>query len=185
MNSKEIHLIIYKLMSRTSHVILVGITPTISIFTLLFGLLKSNGKQTNNLSTGRAAFVYVMTVFMVTLLVSNIIVYLTLLKQKKAIRICTVSQTHSIISTREKLQKVKDNVKSFYTCFGCVFTYVGLWIPSLIIMYISVIEGVLPTSPTFDIACITSASNPLFDAFFLIYFNKDLKSVLGKFSEGS
>ena len=154
-------------------------SPATALVALFIGIFNDDGTASTvamRVPAMRRAMIFTVSVFILVLFVSNLIVYLILRKQKQAISQATVASRNS--NTNSKAARIRRDLTTFYICFGCVITYIILWLPELIRHSIWYVNGVHIEGATQNITVVILNLNPCCDAFVLVFFNKELKSHL-------
>ena len=123
-----------------------------------------------------AFFGYMLAFVMIFLVVTNTLVYVTVLKQKRSIRI-----QHGPNNINENAE-MRNDFRSFYMCFGFVVTFVMFWLASVIFSLIWVYSGAKKArNPLpYIVRCIQNL-NPISDGIFLVWFNKELRGKIKRF----
>ena len=122
-----------------------------------------------------AFFGYMLAFVMIFLVVTNTLVYITVLKQKRSIRM-------QVSPNNNGNAEVRNDFRSFYMCLGCVVTFVMFWLPSVISTLIWVYSDDKKTrNPLpYIVRCIIHL-NPSIDAIILVWFNKELRGKMKRF----
>ena len=165
----------YQTLPKLFHFTLMTFPPLTVIGTFIQGILTKRNIRADKDPEAMKYFVFGMSFLILVLLISNSIVYWTLIKQKRAIKSCQVSQP-SETSSRDKGIRILKEARSFYICIGCVLTYIVLWFPAIVIQALWVLNGDNTAKTNYQgVSTIIHNLNPLFDALILVWFNKDLK----------
>ena len=166
----------YQTLPKCIQVFFLSASPLSALGMFILGFLKNNGTTKTvsiRIAEMRKTGVFNISLFSFALFVSNFIVYMVLRKQKRAIRASEISSTQN-----NRVARIRRDLASFYVCFGCVFTYVLIWLPELTRQYIWLITGKDIEGSFMAIALGILPFNPICDAFVLVFFNKELKNNL-------
>jgi len=143
-------------------------SPVVSVLSLVFNMIKPNEIE------GVVGFLIKSAVIVLnvcTMLVVNTIVYLILRSQRKKI---SNQVTDTEASSREcRIRTFKKEVRVLYTVFGCSISTILIFLSSTVVRVFS-----SSTKPE-EIMVITSL-NPIVDAFFFLWFCKDVRSSFTK-----
>jgi len=108
----------YETMHVGIHVFLMSSSPQLT--NAVMAGLQNNVVQDNS---SMKVLIYGISILMVCLSIPNILIFITLQKQKAKMK--ALSQ--------EILKNHKKQILAFYVCFGCVITYILFWMSPLII----------------------------------------------------
>ena len=190
---------LYQTLPAAFHVALLVTSPVVALSIFTEAVVNRLHVASDKDRFTMTLFVYAIIIVTIVLLTLNTLVYLTLLKQKKLIKSCQVvpigyntenNTTNTITNNNsnscddpaasKKVWKVRQDVRSFYICIGCVLTSIVLWMPELIRQSIWLFggDGKLHGDAFMGVARILLNLNPLCDAVILIWFNRDLKNKL-------
>ena len=155
-------------------------SPSAAFSSILIGSLRDNGAKSTvalRIPLMRRALVLGISSFSLVLFLSNLVIWLVLQKQKRAIRLNEPSQA----TTNDRIGRVRRDIASFYVCFGCVITYIILWLPELTRQSMWFFQGANIEGIVKNISVVILSLNPTSDAFVLVFFNKELKHHLKRF----
>ena len=169
----------YQLLHRGWHILFMTISPLLVL--VLFGLYVHSGLNSplhlDTITT--LPFVFFISGMTAFMFIPSFLVFRILRKQR--------SRMASISKTKEFSRK--EELRSFYVCFGCVTTFLVMWSPMLLLRMWEIASGSHMEYITLSISAIFTTINPFSDAFICVWFNQELKarlrsilrSTLGKF----
>lgn len=174
----------YERLGWKSHLTFLMFSPISSLVYIfryvgaLAGRRQSGSRSSADNAGSMKFFIFGMSAQMVILLVSNSIVFTTVRRHKRTIKSNNVSSNEN---SRNQITRRRD-VFTFYICFGCVITYVILWLPSLIIKILQFYGQYPIEHKYFALTMAVANVNPVSDAVLFVFFNREfklkLKSVL-------
>jgi len=159
------------------HVFFMSTGPVIALLLFLGNIMSVSGHSDKPVNENKLAvdgFLYGMPFFMLSLLISNILVYITLKKQKRAIKSLNVIHKQTT-ENQHKVFERKKEILAFYICFGCVITYVVLRFPAFLFKLMQFKLGVALNERHFSYMIALVHLDPLSDAIILVWFNKELR----------
>ena len=164
-------------------VIFLGSSPFAATCFFVYNVINHSDVHGSGNILSKKLLVYGLSTLFLVLIASNTIVYTVLLKQKRAIRAITISknQQPQLSESTDKLTKIKNDIRAFYICLGCVFSYIILWLPALVVQALLLFsESFFINDKVLSLVNFVAHFNLLGDAFILIWFNKELKMNIKK-----
>lgn len=152
----------------------MGFSPfccLIYVLKMLFSPAKTE-KIANNEGSMKF-FIFGMSAEMAILVVANSLIFIAVRRQLRKINV-----SKSTTTTHTRNMPSRKDIARFYVCFGCVITYVLLWLPAMFVKVLQFYGGVVVDHKYFSLSIAVANINPLSDAFLLLYFNRELKRVL-------
>uniref|UniRef100_A0A7M5X755 G-protein coupled receptors family 1 profile domain-containing protein n=1 Tax=Clytia hemisphaerica TaxID=252671 RepID=A0A7M5X755_9CNID len=154
----------YAGLTRFVHFGLIGIGPVYFLYDVIRVHL------TVEVAANQKVVAIGLLCLMLIMLSINIIVYLITLKQKAKIR--SQNRPAQMQDNESEIGVKKSDLSTFYACFGCTLTFIVLWFPTVVTLFLT--ED--PEHPFNYISYIFGNINPISDAIFIVRFNKTLRT---------
>ena len=107
--------------------------------------------------------------------ISNILIYFVLRGHKKAMKRLLQSRQTTTNPEPKTFRFTKKDILTFYTCFGCVTTYVFLWFPTLVANLIDYYGHYRVSVVVYKATIIFGNLNPISDGIIFAWFNRDFQ----------
>ena len=177
----------YSLLRRGWHVIFMLASPVTAIMMLTQHMISGFDEYVHKGALSKVPFIVYVFLTTVSLIGPNLVVFVIVRKQSTRIR----AQNHSIISKDEKQKSrvrvigKRQEMRSFYLCFGCVITFIMSWLPLLTLKIIEMTTGRSFSYRYTGGAAIIANINLFTDAWFCVWYNKELRKRLKGVFKGS
>jgi Serpentine type 7TM GPCR chemoreceptor Srsx. len=165
----------YQFISFGTHVLFLMASPVTYISIIVYRLTRPTLVAVDVDRAAMLSFIICVSGFMVLFMVPNLVIFAVVRRQKRAIKATSTTSRHPT-ALRNKWTSRRKEISAFYICFGCVLTYTGFWLPSLIIKLEEFVSGHPRQRLYFNITIAIANLNPLVDAIILVFYKKELRN---------
>lgn len=162
----------YQMTSTFTKVMFLAFSPTCClVYVTKMVFQPTNTKKVADNHASMKFFIFGMGIEIVLLIIANSLTFLAVCRQRR--KIAAVNVPHNNTNTASRNEIVR-----FYVCFGCIITYALLWAPAILLKIVEIYGKVVMDHKYFSMTIAIANINPLSDAFLLLFFNRELKSIL-------
>jgi len=163
----------YQLMNRRMHVFFMATSPVLSFLLFLQYAVSGLNKSEYGTSFIAIPFVAILATTTGLLFIPNLLVYRIARQQRADIQQSQHSSCKN--DSKSKVCVKKHELRSFYICFGCACSFTLLWFAVFVVKVLEILTRTTVNYQYLAISAIVSNMNPFADAFFCVWFNKEIK----------
>jgi len=171
----------YQQLHQGWHMLFMAVSPVFALFLLSLYFYLGIGNPIHKDTITTLPFIFFVFVITGLMFIPSLAMFRIVHKQRSRIvslRTHIVNNRTATTTATTKDISRKDEIRSFYVCFGCVSTYVLLWLPALVMRLWETMSGLEMPYTYLAISVAIATFNPFSDAVICVWFNKQMKARL-------